>query len=55
MVGVLKDWLTRHQGMKLRVKRGDDEIEVSGVRPAELAKLLSRMKAWMPEGENKER
>lgn len=49
MVGVLKDWLTRHQGMKLRVKRGNDEIEVSGTTPDELAKLLSRMKAWMPE------
>lgn len=48
MVGVIKDWLSRHQGMKLRVKRGNDEIEVSGVRSDELAKLLSRLKAWAP-------
>ena len=47
LVSVLRDWLTRHQDFKLRIKRGDTEIELSGGSPEELTRLLAEVKSLL--------
>jgi|SRR5262245_2051915 len=48
LVSVFKDWLFRHRGFKLKLKRGDDEIEVSGLSPEEFEALLPKVRSWVP-------
>jgi hypothetical protein len=44
-VGVLRDFLSRHRHLKIKVKRGDVEYEVSGASPKELEALLPQLAA----------
>ena len=46
LVSVFRDWLSRHRGFKLRLRRGDDEIEVSGLTPQEFEALLPKVRSW---------
>jgi type IV secretory pathway TrbD component len=47
LISVLRDWLTRHQDVKIRVKRGETEIELSGGNPEELKGLLAEIKSLL--------
>jgi hypothetical protein len=47
LISVLRDWLTRHKDFKLRIKREDTEIELSGGNPAELKGLLAEVKSLL--------
>jgi len=47
LISVLRDWLTRHKDFKLRIKRGDTEIELSGANPEELKSLLAEAKSLL--------
>jgi len=47
LISVLRDWLTRHQDFKLRIKRGDTEIELNGSSPEELKGLLAEVKSLL--------
>jgi hypothetical protein len=46
-ITVLGDFLTRHKDMKIRVKKGDTVLELSGASPKELAALLPQVAALM--------
>lgn len=47
LISVLRDWLTRHKDFKLRIKRGETEIEVSGGNPEDLKSLLAEVKSLL--------
>jgi hypothetical protein len=47
LISVLRDWLTRHQDFKLRIKHGETEIELSGSSPEELKSLLAEVKTLL--------
>ena len=47
LISVLRDWLTRHDDFKLRIKRGENEIELSGGNPQELKRLLAEVKSLL--------
>jgi len=47
LISVLRDWLTRHKDFKLKIKRGDTEIELSGGSPEELKGLLAEVKSLL--------
>ena len=47
LVSVLRDWLTRNKDFKLKIKRGDAEIELSGGKPEELKGLLAEVKSLL--------
>ena len=47
LISVLRDWLTRHKDFKIRVKRGETEIELSGGNPEELKGLLAEVKSLL--------
>lgn len=49
LVSVLKDWLFRHRGFRLRLRCGADEIEVSGLTSREFEALLPRIRSWAPD------
>lgn len=44
---VLRDFLTRHKDMKIRVKQGDAVLEISGASPRELEALLPKVAALL--------
>jgi hypothetical protein len=44
-VVVLKDFLSRHRHLKIKVKRGDAEYEISGASAQELEVLLPQLAA----------
>jgi len=46
-VTVLGDFLSRHKHMKIRVKNGDQEVEVTASSPKELAELLQQVAVLM--------
>jgi hypothetical protein len=47
LVAVLRDWLARHKDFKLKIKRGDTEIELSGGDPEKLQGLLAEVKSLL--------
>jgi len=47
LILVLRDWLIRHDDFKLRLKRGETEIELSGGNPQELKGLLAEIKSLL--------
>ncbi|MGZ5009422.1 MAG: effector-associated constant component EACC1 [Methylobacter sp.] len=40
LISVLRDWLTRHNEYKIRIKCGENEIELSGSDPEKLKSML---------------
>jgi hypothetical protein len=44
-VGVLRDFLSRHKHLKVKLKVGDQLLEVDGASPKELAALLPQLQA----------
>jgi hypothetical protein len=47
LVSVLRDWLTRNKDFKLRIKRGETEIELSGSSPEKLKGMLAEVKSLL--------
>jgi hypothetical protein len=47
LLSVLRDWLMRHKEYKLRIKRGEVEIELCGSDPEALMRLLADAKALL--------
>jgi hypothetical protein len=43
MINVLRDWLLRNKDVKIRVKRGTTELEISGMDPASIESLAPQL------------
>jgi Effector Associated Constant Component 1 len=44
LCNALRDWITRYKSFRLKIKKGSDVIEISGVDPAKLNALLPQVK-----------
>lgn len=47
VVSVVRDWLMRNKDYKLRIKRGETEVELAGANAQELKGLLADVKAML--------
>jgi hypothetical protein len=39
----LRDWLTRYKTFKVKIKRGENFVEISGVKPSDVETLLPKL------------
>jgi hypothetical protein len=51
IINVVKDWLLRNPGFKVRIKRPDGaEVELAGIDPKEVQSALKAIQSWIGEG-----